>query len=145
MSVLDFSAPPAAANPTSGATGRRAFGASRTDANGQPLPKAKLWLNVGYDAGDRVITTPLGLAIDTMQPNQIRGQNQDYVEAMAAGNDLLEMLQKAGFGMQPGERREVNLKVYLQRVNEDIVVEKSQNRFGFDPAALLAPAPAAAE
>ena len=139
MSVLDFSAPNAPAANAAPA-GRRAFGATRTDANGQPLPRAKLWLNVGYDTGDRVITTPLGLAIDTMQPSQVRGQNQDYVEAMAAGNDLLEMLQKLGFSMEPGERRELTLKVFLQRVNEDIVVEKSANRFGFDPSMLTAPA-----
>jgi hypothetical protein len=89
-------------------------------------PRAKIWANIGYMKGERFINLPLGSPIDTMEPSNVRGQNEDWVTLQNDRNEFLADLQTIGADMKPGEERELfNVIVKLRRVNDDLVVEQS--------------------
>ena len=142
MGILDFTAPAATAQ-TAARQGRR--NGPRLDANGQPLPESKLWLNFGYTTNDKFISLPLGLAIDTMEPQVARGQNLEFNKQVAAQNALLKALQDAGFKLEPGETHTVVLECQLRRVNEKMEIDPEDNEFAIDFAALMGTKPEAAE
>ena len=133
MGILDFTAPAAATNTSR--SNRR--GGPRLDANGQPLPESKLWLNFGYTKNDKFISLPLGLAIDTMEPQVARGQNVEFNKQVAAQNGLLKALQDAGFKLEPGETQTIVLECQLRRVNEKMEIADEDNEFAIDFSALM--------
>ena len=110
--------------------------------NPEEQPKAKLWLNVGYEAGGKFINLPFGLPVDTMKNAKVQGQNEDWIKQRNAQNQLLKMLQDLGAKFTPGHEQTINLQVRLRRVNEELEVGKEDNEYGIDIAALL---PVAAE
>ena len=138
MGILDFTAPAAQ---TARISNRR--GGPRLDANGQPLPESKLWLNFGYTKNDKFISLPLGLAVDTMEPMVARGQNVEFNKQVAAQNGLLKAIQDAGFKLEPGETQTIVLECQLRRVNEKMEIADEDNEFAIDFSALVAPAAAA--
>src|SRR5262245_60032119 len=131
MSIVDFQLPPA---PAATSSRRHPYGQF---ANGEPKPKAKTWLNVGYMANGRFINLPLGLPIDTMEAADVRGQNQEFVAQRNAQNALLKWAQDVGAKLQPGEEIAVNLITKIRRVNEDLVVAPEDNAFAIDFTTLL--------
>lgn len=137
MGILDFTAPAAATN--TARSNRR--GGPRVDANGQPLPESKLWLNFGYTKNDKFISLPLGLAIDTMEPQVARGQNVEFNKQVAAQNGLLKALQDAGFKLEPGETQTIVLECQLRRVNEKMEIADEDNEFAIDFNALVGTKP----
>ena len=134
MGILDFTAPAQSSN-QSRSTSRR--NGPRLDANGQPLPESKLWLNLGYTKNDKFISLPLGLAIDTMEPQVARGQNVEFNKQVAAQNGLLKALQDAGFKLEPGETQTIVLECQLRRVNEKMEIADEDNEFAIDFSALV--------
>lgn len=103
MAVIDFSHLNAPQNNTN----NRANGAQTSDK-----PISQLWLHFGYQFDDVsedgetktvFITTPYGLAIDTMRDTDTSGQNEDSVSKQFARNDLLKQLQDLGGELKPGE------------------------------------------
>jgi hypothetical protein len=101
------------------------------------LPKAQVWMNVGYsqevstgekdDKGKDIMETifialPLGLPVDTMEPININTRNQSYGQLQAARNDLLSQLQDAAAKLAPGEETSVKLEIQLRRVSDPAVV-----------------------
>lgn len=142
MGVLDFTASKPATAPSAN---RR--GGPRVDANGQPLPEAKLWLNVGYEvtttnAEDeevtRFINLPVGIALDTMEELRITGQNEEFAQLRAAQNGLLKALVEAGDAMSPGEEQEVRLVVKLRKRNEAMQINAADNPLAIDVKSLFA-------
>ena len=115
--------------------------ANQTNPNGEKTP-AKVWLNVGYEAGGKFINLPFGLPIDTMKDAPVKGQNEDWVKQRNAQNQLLKMLQDVGAKFTPGQEQTINLQVRLRRVNEEVEVAKEDNEYGISIDALL---PVAAE
>lgn len=93
----------------------------------QDRPAAKTWLNVGYQVEDKFVNLPLGLAIDTMEPAQVRGQNEEWVMLQNARNELLKELQALGDSLQPGEEQEINLIVKIRHVNDAVSVDPETN------------------
>lgn len=140
MGILDFTAPAQSSN-QSRSTSRRT--GPRLDANGQPLPESKLWLNFGYTKNNKFISLPLGLAIDTMEPQVARGQNVEFNKQVAAQNGLLKALQDAGFKLEPGETQTIVLECQLRRVNEKMEIADEDNEFAIDFSALVAKTEAA--
>ena len=134
MGILDFTAPAATAQ-TAARHGRRI--GPRLDANGQPLPESKLWLNFGYTKNDKFISLPLGLAIDTMEPMVARGQNVEFNKQVAAQNGLLKAIQDAGFKLEPGETQTIVLECQLRRVNEKMEIADEDNEFAINFSALV--------
>lgn len=130
MSILDFNAPAAANNEA----GNQPFRGMTHPTN---KPKSKLWLNVGYERGDKFVNLPLGLAIDTMDPAEIRGQNQDFINLRSAQNELLKHLQAHGMSMTPGEEITVNLTVKLRRVNEEMAPSAEAGELAINPEQLF--------
>lgn len=97
---------------------------------GDDRPSATRWLNIGVpiertvtDAAgvtstvEDFVSLPIGVALDTMQPNELKGSNDDYLKRMVAGNDMLEQLKQFAATLQPGETRVLNLSVQLRAVN----------------------------
>lgn len=133
MPVLDTSVPSIPTNR------RMPFGSM---TNPQDKPKSKTWVNIGYDVkiGDEMqfVNLPLGLPIDTMEAAPVQGQNIDWVKRRTAQNQLLQALKDLGVSMAPGEEKELNLKVKLRRVNEELSVSKEDNEYAVDLNSLLA-------
>jgi hypothetical protein len=96
-------------------------------------PRAQLWLNIGYTAGEgeaqRFISLQPGMSIDTLETRPIRGQNTDFAKVQAAQNELLESLQKLGFNLEPGQEVTLNLEVRMRRVNNAVTVASKDNEY----------------
>lgn len=111
-------------------------------ANPTNKPKAKIWINVGYEAGEgenaRFISLPFGIPVDTMDKLDVRGQNEEWVKQRIAQNQLLEALQEMGASFDPGREEELNLKIRIRRVNEELAVDPDTNEFSTDLSKLLA-------
>lgn len=91
---------------------------------GQPAaaerPKAKVWLNTGYEANGKFVTLPFGQPLDTMEPIDIRGHNADYIKFSQARNAFLTALQEIGDSLQPGEEVVIdNISIRIRRVLDD--------------------------
>lgn len=111
------------------------------DMNG--APKAKLWLNLGYEANSRFVNLPIGIPVDTMKPAELKGQNEDWIKFQNARNQLLEGLQAMGAQLEPGQEIEIpNLVIKLRRVNGELDVTKEFNEYTVDLVSMLSmPAP----
>ena len=87
---------------------------------------SKFWLNVGYrvDGADekfQFVSLPLGIALDAVEPFQVRGQNEEFKQFRFAQNDLLAEIRDAAASLSAGESITLNLEVQLRRVSEDAV------------------------
>lgn len=94
------------------------------------LPKAKVWLNVGYvaegveeDGSDRFVSLPMGIPLDNMEKLPTSSRNQSYAQFQAARNDLLDQLLEAAQSLAPGEDMVVGigvgLAIQIRRVGDD--------------------------
>lgn len=106
-------------------------GSNAQTGEGEPKPKAKLWLNIGYlaphvlegETDRRFIALPAGIPLDTTKAIEIKGQNQIYNAMVSAQNDLLVDLTEAAEKLAPGESMiigdpEAGLVLQLRRVND---------------------------
>lgn len=97
----------------------------------QPEPEtkrenAKVWLNVGVnlpgageDGEDLFISLPVGIPLDTMKPQEVRGNKASWIQLVQAKNGLLDMLQKAATGLEPGDKEILpQLSVQILRVGQ---------------------------
>jgi hypothetical protein len=109
-------------------------GRSQDGAASAPVRKpSEFWINVGLPTGvsdDKFsfLSLPLGIPLDTMNPVELRGTNQEFLEFRAAQNHLLEQVLKAAKNLRPGESTELNLMVQLRRISGDPVAPTT-NRF----------------
>lgn len=112
-------------------------------------PKATVWLNIGYPAGDKFINLPIGLPVDTMDAIEVRGQNEDWVKQTHARNAFLKDLQNYGAGLKPGEEVILNpesmIQIRLRRTNDKLDVKSEDNEYAVDLGSLLSANRMAAE
>lgn len=110
-------------------------------------PEAQFWLNVGMYAdvknpdgtADRqFVPLPRGLALDTMEPESIRGGDA-FRKLLAHKNQLLEsLMSELEANVAPGEEVEIPLVCVVRRVKPAGVVEDDvapSFDFGFAKAA----------
>lgn len=91
-------------------------------------PKAKVWLNVGFEVDGKRVTLPLGIALDTMEPIKITGQSVEWHELAGARNALLKALQTAGDEVEPGSEVTVpGLVVSVRHVAAEMEHDQSGN------------------
>lgn len=136
MAILDFNTTASNAAPRNQGNQRMHFGGLQ-NPNAEK-PKAKIWLNVGYEINGKFIQLPGGgTPIDTTDLLPVSGQNEDFVKQRTAQNQLLKMLQDLGAQLQPGQEEELSLTVKLRRVNEELTVEN--NEYALDISSLLKP------
>jgi hypothetical protein len=131
MAVLSFTTPEPVPTRSNQA---RTIG--NNSQNYQDRPKAKLWVNIGRQIGDKFIS-PFGIPLDNLLPAEIRGQNVDFVKQKTAENQLLEALQKLGMSFTPGQEETLNLEVRIRRTNETIEVKSDENEYSVDINDLL--------
>lgn len=102
-------------------------GTQRLGPDGKPLPDAKIWFNLGLpdgvDAEGKLVvqSLPNGLAFDTMRKHVINPKDTPEFQAIQQDrNDFYDMVAEivAGLDVKPGEMKEINLKVYVQRIKE---------------------------
>lgn len=102
--------------------------------NTADLPRATVWLNVGYDANGKFVNLPLGLPIDTMEHITVRGQNEEWVQLSHARNELLKALQEAGDALEAGGEIDVPLIIRIRKVNNEMQVDSATNPFSMEQA-----------
>lgn len=108
------------------------MGSKDQTASKKDLPKAQLWMNVGYNVPvevrdsngnvtkeDRFISLPLGIPLDTMEKRPTNKGAEEFRMLCAAQNNLLEKLVEAGMKLPAGEFTEVNLTLQIRRVKAD--------------------------
>lgn len=117
MPIVSNSAP----QPSNVRTVRPMFGQV---AQTNERPKAKVWMNSGYEANGKFVTLPFGQPLDTMEPIDIRGHNPDYIKFCQARNAFLAAMQQIGDSLQPGEEVIIdNVQIRIRRVLEDSAAE----------------------
>jgi hypothetical protein len=99
---------------------------SAPSANHSDKPKARYWLNIGYDSGvvdedgqSRFVSLPVGIPLDTQDRLPTNSRNKDFASFQAARNDLLDQLMELAGGLEPGEDKVLKLEVQLRRVNDE--------------------------
>lgn len=107
----------------------RTFGAmaSAPDAKADQ-PKAEVWINLGYEVQvpvedgmeTRFVSLPVGIALDTQKPIDIKTRSPELAQLQAHQNQLLEDLQKHAEGLAPGEETLVNLQIQIRRVKDPV-------------------------
>ena len=111
-------------------------------AQASDRPKAKVWLNIGYQRGDKFINLPIGLPVDTMDKVDVRGQNEDWIKFQTARNAFLDDLQKYGAQLEAGQEVILNpdsmIQIRLRRVSETVEVKAEDNEYAVDLGTLLA-------
>lgn len=88
--------------------------AGSTNASGNAKPQresSKIWLNVGLvlegageDGTDLFVSLPVGIPVDDIKPQQIRGNNEAWIQLAQTKNYLLEAIQKAAAKLEAGQR-----------------------------------------
>lgn len=81
----------------------------------QERAKSEVFVVVGYEKGDRFISIPGIMGVDTANRQKPSGSNEDYVASIIAENALLDMLEAKGFSLEPGGHVDLNLTVRLRR------------------------------
>lgn len=100
-------------------------------------PKAQFWLNLGYTvevettagAEERFISLPLGIPLDTQEPEKTNSKNKEWAMIQAARNALLEELKEYAQHLQAGEEQIIQLQVQLRRVNDEAEIPEGENPF----------------
>jgi hypothetical protein len=95
-------------------------------AGNSDKPKARFWINLGYDSGvlddegnSRFVSLPVGIPLDTQERLPTTSRNKEYASFQAARNDLLDQLMELANSLQPGEEQILKLEVQLRRVNDE--------------------------
>lgn len=104
-------------------------GRQAANSSAQDRPAAQTWMNIGYQVGDQFVNLPMGLAIDTMEPLAIRGQNEEYLQLLTARNELLKEIQELGDKLAPGEFATLPLQIQIRRVNDKVVIDSETNPY----------------
>lgn len=104
---------------------------TRTNARGEILPDAKVWMNVGVHVpimnadgtGTEMtfVSLGLGIPVDTQEPSKVSGSDR-WVEMMRVRNLVLDDLKKKGAALAPGatlDLRKTKLALELRHVNEE--------------------------
>ena len=100
---------------------------------------SELWLNVGVEVNGKFVSLPFGLALDTMNHVEARGQNVEYVQLQNARNELLEDLKEVAAKLAPGEEIEVPvLTIRIRRKNSELELAPENNPFSTNFKALFA-------
>lgn len=92
----------------------------------QARETAKVWLNVGVyidnpkEPGTQIfVSLPVGIPLDTMKFQEVRGSSEDFAHLVQAKNQLLKDLQDASKDLPAGQSGKVGgLKVEVRRVAE---------------------------
>ena len=100
-------------------------------------PKAQFWLNLGYTVEvktstgteERFISLPLGIPLDTQEPEKTNSKNREWAMIQAARNVLLEELKDYAQHLAPGDERIIELQVQLRRVNDEAQIPEGENPF----------------
>lgn len=110
-------------------------GGRNTTQNQEQRDPAKFWLNVGLPApnveeGEKyafISPQGMGIALDNLEPQPIRGSNEEFNEFRADCNGLLERVMKLASQLRPGETRQIKLVCQLRRVADDAVAPQGTN------------------
>lgn len=122
-----------------------------SSANRTERPKAKYWLNVGYETGDAeypFVSLPLGIPLDLESKVDVRGK-AGFAQLCDAQNGLLEELIEMAEKLAPGDdaiisHPEMPLAFQLRHVRGEQSVDRDTNTLSRKVFA-AEPAKAAAE
>jgi hypothetical protein len=116
------------------------FGSNETSAPASKAErrKAKIWLNIGYQKGDKFVNLPVGIPVDTTEHLEIRGQNEDWNKFQSARNAFLDALVKMGMSLEAGGEEVIEgLTIKIKHVAEAATVEDADNDYIVDFGAML--------
>lgn len=106
------------------AASAKAAGNAAASSTSTERKASDFWLNIGLtitgpDNKPLFVSLPVGIALDDMKPQPIKGSNQEWIHLAQTKNALLESLQRMAAGLAPGQRIAVDaLNVELFRRNE---------------------------
>lgn len=110
--------------------------ASAGKGNGDRKP-SETWANLGFTVNvpkedgtgmEDVFVSIVGIALDGLEQQPIRGQNKRWNALVAARNAGLDMLQKLALGMEPGQAELLEgLQIQVRRVAPAAEVNADEN------------------
>lgn len=102
--------------------------AAGNNTNEETKVKSLVWVNIGATLkvkqedgtmADEFISMPVGIALDTQTPMEIRGKNKAWHHKVQAKNMILQMLQAVGEELEPGEGEIISdLQIQVFRKND---------------------------
>ena len=93
-------------------------------------PKATLWLNVGYSAGEKFVSLPVGIPLDQLEFQSESSNNEDWSFFQQARNALLKDLLEQASGLQPGESGVIEgLEIELRKVGAEKAPASGKNPY----------------
>ena len=107
--------------------------------NSQAKPKSEFWVNVGIERNGKLVSLPMGIALDKLEPRRIPGsssKNQEFRFLRLAEADLWKKMQEIMASMKPGEVVTLPFQVELRRCEATEVVEEQDttvNPFAVGP------------
>lgn len=121
----------------------RTFGAAKPTTpvggkgNSGDRPKAKFWLNIGYDSGvadenggTKFVSLPAGIPLDGQERLATNSRNHEFAAFQSARNNLMDQIMARAEQLLPGEEVILNLSIQLRRVNdEQAEIAPDQNQF----------------
>lgn len=81
-------------------------------------PKSEFWVNVGIERGGKLVSLPMGIALDKLEARKIPGsstKNLEFRQLRQAEADLWSKMQTIMAGMKPGETVILPFQVELRR------------------------------
>lgn len=129
------------------------FGSSFGKTNNAPddRPRARFWMNIGYDSGvphendpeqTVFISLSQGIPLDTMEHQSTAVRNPFIAGIRQAQNDLLDQILEECESLKPGESRiisagekglQIQIRAVSQELDEDALADnpfKATNLFG---------------
>lgn len=86
--------------------------------NSAKRPAAKFWVNVGIKRGGKMLTLPMGIALDNLQAKPLPKQRGEFYHLREAEAQLWEKIQALMATLKPGESKTLPFEVEIRRVEE---------------------------
>lgn len=105
-------------------------------------PKSEFWVNVGIERGGKLVSLPMGIALDKLEARKIPGsstKNVEFRQLRQAEADLWSKMQTIMAGMKPGETVILPFQVELRRCEapeQTTETEETSNPFLVGPLSI---------
>lgn len=105
-------------------------------------PKSEFWVNVGIERGGKLVSLPMGIALDKLEARKIPGsstKNLEFRQLRQAEADLWSKMQQLMATMKPGETVVLPFQVELRRCEAPEIAteaEETANPFLVGPLSI---------
>jgi len=90
---------------------------------------ARYWLNVGIVRGDKLLTLPMGIALDKLKAKNIPQKASDFQALRIEEGKLWGQFKEFYQELKPGESKRVNFVCEIRMTSEAEQIEETENPY----------------